>query len=107
MRKALNTIADAADVFVKQYRGRPLRGDGLPLVHSSRDVRQRAMEMDFPRQIQAASAKVESSLDAITELAERLRNAKNESEMTSLTTKLEREIPNNLILLIEELSNIF
>ena len=48
--------------------------------------------MEFPRQVQEASAKVESSLDAITELAERLRNAKNESEMTSLTSKLEREI---------------
>ena len=92
MRKALNAIADAADVFVKQYRGRPLRGDGMPLVHSSRDIQQRALEMDFPRQVQEASAKVESSLDAITELAERLRNAKNESEMTSLTTKLQREI---------------
>ena len=76
MRKALNAIADAADVFVKQYRS----------------PEERAREIDFPRQVQAASAKVESSLDAITELAERLRNAKNESEMTSLTTKLEREI---------------
>ena len=64
----------------------------MPLVHSSRDIQQRALEMDFPRQVQEASAKVESSLDAITELAERLRNAKNESEMTSLTSKLEREI---------------
>ena len=76
MRKALNAIADAADVFVKQYRS----------------PEERAREIDFPRQVQAASAKVESSLDAITELAERLRNAKNESEMTSLTSKLEREI---------------
>jgi|ETNvirenome_2_30_1030614.scaffolds.fasta_scaffold00042_19 hypothetical protein len=76
MRKALNAIADAADVFVKQFR----------------EPEERAREIDFPRQIQAASAKVESSLDAITELAERLRNAKNESEMTSLTSKLEREI---------------
>ena len=76
MRKALNAIADAADVFVKQYRS----------------PEERAKEIDFPKQVQAASAKVESSLDAITELAERLRNAKNESEMTSLTTKLEREI---------------
>ena len=76
MRKALNAIADAADMLVKQYRS----------------PEQRAKEIDFPRQIQAASAKVESSLDAITELAERLRNAKNESEVTSLTTKLEREI---------------
>lgn len=76
MRKALNAIADAADVFVKQFRS----------------PEERAREMEFPKQIQAASAKVESSLDAITELAERLRNAKNESEMTSLTTKLEREI---------------
>ena len=76
MRKALNAIADAADVLVKQYRS----------------PEERAKEIDFPRQVQLASAKVESSLDAITELAERLRNARNESEITSLTTKLEREI---------------
>lgn len=74
MRKALNAIADAADVFVKQYR--PPNPSDM------------AATIDIPRQ----SAEVEESLDAITELAARLRNAKNESEMTSLTTKLQREI---------------
>ena len=74
MRKALNAIADAANVFVKQYR--PLNPSDM------------AATIDIPRQ----SAEVEESLDAITELAARLRNAKNESEMTSLTTKLQREI---------------
>jgi|TARA_Y100000015_G_scaffold14935_1_gene14357 hypothetical protein len=73
MKKALNAVADAAEEFVRKYK--------MP---NPSDM---AATIDVPRQ----SAEVEESLDAITELSTRLRNADG-NEALALTTSIQRHL---------------